>query len=68
MYIIKSTNSWYNNRKFESLGEAKELADKLSLEGSMADIWSEVDHKESRCIYTPADCVAGQAIRGTYVK
>ena len=68
MYYITSTNSWYNNLKFESLGEAKEKADDIADRGFNCDVWAVVDNKADRCIYTPEACPAGQAIRDTYVK
>ena len=82
MYFITSPNSWYDGLKFDSLGEAKALslihydslgeakakADDIAGRGFNCDVWAVVDNKAERCIYTPKGCLAGQAIRGAYVK
>ncbi len=66
MYYITSTNRFFDGQKFESLGDAKEKADSISAKGFTADVWALNDRETSRCIYTPANCVAGQAIRAAY--
>lgn len=66
MYYLTSTNKFYDGQKFESLADAKEKADIISAKGFVVDVWALNDRETSRCIYTPANCVAGQATRAAY--
>jgi len=66
MYRISSTNDWFNGQRFDSLAAAKQRADAIVAKGCNADVVAEADRDTFRVVYTPAACVAGQAIRGTY--
>jgi hypothetical protein len=68
MYRISSTNDWFNGQRFDSLVAAKERADSIVAKGEVADVLIDADGETMRVVYTPAACVAGQAVRGTYAR
>jgi hypothetical protein len=66
MYRISSTNEWFNGQRYDSLAAAKDKADSIVAKGYLADVVADADRDTMRVVYTPADCFAGQADRGTY--
>lgn len=67
-YRFSSTNKFYHNRRFASLGEAKREADRLCPKYANIDVWALFDNNVERLIYTPAGNTGGQARRGSYTK
>lgn len=70
MYWLSTTDFSQNGRRFDSLAEAKKIADRLSNRNpnTAYDVCAFVDRNSFRLVYTPANCTAGQAKRDLYVK
>lgn len=70
VYYIRSSNSFFDGQRFESLADAKERADKISAKfpHETVDVYASVDRDTFRAVYTPSTCLGGSTIRGTYDK
>lgn len=70
MYKISSSNAYYNGEQFSSLAAAKERADAISAKSPTitVDVLALSDRDTFRAVYTPASCVSGSVVRGTYNK
>ena len=66
MYRISSTNNWFHGEKFASLAAAVKRANEIVAKGYTADVVIDADRDTFRAVYTPNNCKAGRAIRGTY--
>lgn len=66
MYRISSTNGFHDGRKFDSLGEAKQYADKHGNKCVM-DVLALVDRETFRAVYTGGSNYTS-VNQGTYSK
>ena len=66
MYRISSTNSYHNGRRFKSLAEAKQYADKFG-DDCVCDVMALVDRDTYRAVYMGGKSYIPMN-RGTYQK